>query len=569
MDYSNRGLKYAYYDGSIWNIETVDAAGDVGYFTSIALDPSGNPHISYFDNSNLVMKYAYYDGSIWNIETVDAAAVFGYKSMALDPSGNPHVSYRDYSNQGLKYAYYDGSIWYIETVDAAYDVGYSTSIALDPSGNPHISYFDNSNLDMKYAYYDGSIWNIETVDYIGIAWHGWHASIALDPSGNPHISYLDAFYLKYAYYDGSIWNIETVAAAGADLRFFTSIALDPSGNPHISYLDAYPIRDLKYAYYDGSIWNIETVDSAGDVGWDASMALDPSGNPHISYFDYSNLDLKYAYKVEVDISDSATVTTNEGDMVVSISEGNFAVPPEIVDPGAGIPDGFLTPYGAISFTIATDLGATVTVILTFPEEPPAGTVLLKCITGTCSYITDATISGNQAIFDVTDGGSLDEDFMVNGEIVEPSVLAVPAHPEVAVDIKPGSCPNPVNVNSRGVLPVAILGTNDLDVTTIDPGTIRLSGVSPLRWALEDVATPYEPLIGKQTANDCTDAGPDGLTDLTLKFNTQELVQSLELLLGRELEDGEAVVVRLSGNLREAHGSAAFLGEDVVVVLKNK
>ncbi|MBC2709974.1 MAG: hypothetical protein HGJ94_02870 [Desulfosarcina sp.] len=252
-------------------------------------------------------------------------------------------------------------------------------------------------------------------------------------------------------------------------------------------------------------------------------------------------------------------------MTVSISEGSFAVPPEIVDPGAGIPDGFLTPYGAVSFTITTDLGATVTVILTLPEEPPAGTTLFKCISGVCLPITGATISGNQAVFDVTDGGSLDEDVTVNGKIVEPSVLAVPAHPEVAVDIKPGSCPNPINVNSRGVLPIAILGTNDLDVTTIDPGTMRLAGVSPLRWALEDVATPYEPFIDKQTADDCTVAGPDGLTDLTLRFNTQELVQSLEVLLGRELEDGEAVVVRLSGNLREAHGSAQFVGEDVVVI----
>jgi len=35
--------------------------------------------------------------------------------------------------------------------------------------------------------------------------------------------------------------------------------------------------------------------------------------------------------------------------------------------------------------------------------------------------------------------------------------------EVPVDIKPTSCPNPLNVKSRGVLPVAILGTADFDV----------------------------------------------------------------------------------------------------------
>jgi hypothetical protein len=65
-------------------------------------------------------------------------------------------------------------------------------------------------------------------------------------------------------------------------------------------------------------------------------------------------------------------------------------------------------------------------------------------------------------------------------------------PLINVDIKPGTCPNPVNVKARGVLPVAILGTADFDVTTIDPASVRLEGVAPIRWALEDVATPVPP-----------------------------------------------------------------------------
>jgi hypothetical protein len=60
---------------------------------------------------------------------------------------------------------------------------------------------------------------------------------------------------------------------------------------------------------------------------------------------------------------------------------------------------------------------------------------------------------------------------------------------VDIDIKPGSCPNPLNLKSKGVLPVAILGSEDLDVSTIDVDTIRLEGVAPLRSRLEDVATP--------------------------------------------------------------------------------
>jgi hypothetical protein len=69
-----------------------------------------------------------------------------------------------------------------------------------------------------------------------------------------------------------------------------------------------------------------------------------------------------------------------------------------------------------------------------------------------------------------------------------TIIPIPAL-LVIVDIKPGSCPNPLNVKSSGVLPVAILGTRDYDITTIDPTSIRLAGVEPLRSSYEDVATP--------------------------------------------------------------------------------
>ena len=55
-----------------------------------------------------------------------------------------------------------------------------------------------------------------------------------------------------------------------------------------------------------------------------------------------------------------------------------------------------------------------------------------------------------------------------------------------VDIKPGSLTNPFNVKSKGVLPIAILTTEDFDATTIDPVTVTARGVNPLRWIIEDI-----------------------------------------------------------------------------------
>jgi hypothetical protein len=132
-------------------------------------------------------------------------------------------------------------------------------------------------------------------------------------------------------------------------------------------------------------------------------------------------------------------------------------------------------------------------------------------------------------------------------------------PRVYLDIKPGSCPNPFNVKSRGVLPVAILGTESLDVHNINPSTVLLTrgeypGVSPLRWSYEDVATPfYGPTC------ECHDLNGDGYLDLTLKFDTQELVETL----GLDEEAGNTITIWLTGNLVQELGGTPIRGRDCI------
>lgn len=134
--------------------------------------------------------------------------------------------------------------------------------------------------------------------------------------------------------------------------------------------------------------------------------------------------------------------------------------------------------------------------------------------------------------------------------------------EVPFDVRPGSCPNPLNLKSKGALPAAILGTDQLDVTTIDPASIRLEGVAPLRSDYEDVGTPFEPFTGKADCGlDCNEDGPDGMMDLTLKFDSQEVVAALG-----DVDDRQCLVVTVTGNLKEEFGGGPILGEDVIVIL---
>jgi hypothetical protein len=108
---------------------------------------------------------------------------------------------------------------------------------------------------------------------------------------------------------------------------------------------------------------------------------------------------------------------------------------------------------------------------------------------------------------------------------------------IYLDIKPQSCPNPLNTNSKGVLPVAILGMAGFDVTTIDVASVLLEGVAPVGDSLEDVATPFDPI----EPCDCDTLGPDGYLDLTLKFKTQDIVAALGAV-----NDGDEIILTLTG-----------------------
>jgi len=209
-------LYYATYDGSSWQVETVDDSGYVGQYAALTLDAAGRPHISYYDVGKGSLKYAYFDGRWWHIFEIDSGLgrIGGYTSLALTASGQPRISYYDGTNAALKYAIGDGSTWITETVDTdlgfyPYDYDYGrTSLALDGADRPHIAYYDDTNTSIKYAHHDGTVWQIQSIDTAGP--HGNPPSLVVDSSNRPHIGYGDGFDVKHAWYNGVTWQNEVV-----------------------------------------------------------------------------------------------------------------------------------------------------------------------------------------------------------------------------------------------------------------------------------------------------------------------------------------------------------------------
>jgi hypothetical protein len=105
-----------------------------------------------------------------------------------------------------------------------------------------------------------------------------------------------------------------------------------------------------------------------------------------------------------------------------------------------------------------------------------------------------------------------------------------------IDIKPGSDPNSINLKSKGVVPVAVLTTDLFDAATVDPDTVQLEGVDPVKWAMDDV-------------------DEDGDLDLVLHFSTRDLAVPL---------DANSTEATLTG---ETYDGEAFSGMDSVRIVK--
>ena len=288
-------LKYAYWNGSSWEISLIDTGSpgdDIHRKSSIALDPWGHPRIAYTDIETEELRYASWNGSSWVITIVSTESPMSVGcALCIDSENRPSIAF--HAIVFLYYAIRIGSIWDVSLVDNDYEVGLLPSMDLDSNDKPHISYYDGLNRSLKYAYLGPEFWHIFTIDDSGDNVGSW-SSIALDNNDRPHIVYFDNtnYALKYAYYDGSSWNISTITTG---VLGHSSIAIDDNDYPNVAYYSSTG-DNLKYAHWNGFSWVISVVDDGtGQVGYNPSLAFDSEYNPHISYAARGPDVLKYAY----------------------------------------------------------------------------------------------------------------------------------------------------------------------------------------------------------------------------------------------------------------------------------
>jgi hypothetical protein len=266
----------------------------VWLLSSIALDPSGGPHVAwtYTNDTSVVgptytsINYASRVGGVWTTEA--AGPEHGEApSLDIDGAGRPFVAYATGTTQystavGIHCAGKDAGVWTVTVVDSP---AYDPSLRLDPAGVPHVAY-DGPN-GVRYASLGRTGWTSEPVAPSG----GW-ASLAITSAGEPRIAYLDShFHVAYAERIQGVWSTSVAdSTSGGDVE--PSLALSPTGEPRISYESQGNFRPW-FAERNGGTWTNVVIDPAHD-GYYPQTGVDPLGRVFVAYADYSLQQMRWA-----------------------------------------------------------------------------------------------------------------------------------------------------------------------------------------------------------------------------------------------------------------------------------
>jgi hypothetical protein len=166
-------LRYARRDGGAWRIEDVDTEGMVGNDPSIAVAPDDTVHLSYYRCGALsgggcdagALKHAEGRAGAFELTVVDDEGDAGwYTWLALDSQGAPHVSYCAHAQGQLRYAARLDGAWEHGVVDAGPETGAFSSLAL-VDGRPWIAYHEDHGNSLRLARLDSDQrWSVTTLD---------------------------------------------------------------------------------------------------------------------------------------------------------------------------------------------------------------------------------------------------------------------------------------------------------------------------------------------------------------------------------------------------------------------
>jgi BNR repeat-containing family member len=252
-----------------------------------------------------------------------------YPSLAVDPSGNPHVVWQD-NTHGSYEIYYkkssDGGTTWTSNIRLSWNYSAFSAapqMAADSQGRLHVVWhgYMPGNTDVYYrkSTDGGASWS-STIKLTSIAGSSIVPAIAVDFSGNLHVVWVDdtsgnrEIYYKKSTDGGAIWTGRKRLTWNSGESYKPVIAADSSGGIHVLWHDSTPGNDE--IYYKKSPDGGTTWTSSQRLTWTSGDSLFPDigvGSPSNIYavwHDYTPGDPDIHFKKSTDGGGTWTASQN-------------------------------------------------------------------------------------------------------------------------------------------------------------------------------------------------------------------------------------------------------------------
>lgn len=200
------GLTYCNGTTGSWTCETLSAVDD-GWFPSIAINSTGQVHISHHENIGNDLWYCQGTYGDFTCEEIDADNAGRYSSIAIDSNDMIHISAQEESADNLMHCNGTAGSWTCSDIETTADPGWHNSIELDGSDNIIITHYEADNDDLRVCEWAGGWYcaKLEDADTMLLGWpNGRNLAIkkgrkadSSSYSGSYHISWMNSSDLMY------------------------------------------------------------------------------------------------------------------------------------------------------------------------------------------------------------------------------------------------------------------------------------------------------------------------------------------------------------------------------------
>gem|GEM_PF-990846 len=245
-----------FWDGSAWVEDIANDSGHDGWDATVVIGDDGVIHAAGVDPAQFGrtegVEYYRNTGAGWDVTQIGSGPIpYQFNvALALDQSGSPSITYYDDTDQDLVFAHLENGSWNLERAAEEGNVGKYSSLAYDGEGRPAASFFHQTGStegEIVFALRGDDGWTSETIGQLAAFSESnarRNSSLAFDSQGRPHVVFSDTQGVWYAVRGESGWEIQQIVQAGLPLGQLVSLAIDGDDRPHIAIYEVTQAQPL-------------------------------------------------------------------------------------------------------------------------------------------------------------------------------------------------------------------------------------------------------------------------------------------------------------------------------------